>query len=165
MSQDRTITLDEIKAEYAAASDSPGRRMDLVRGTMDLVLDVDAAALEAWLADCVRTEPDPIVRHEAVFVAGALVKYGLLEGDVSFPAIAHAAQTETSTVVRHESVEALSNYSRLESIQLCEDALTDAIEDVRSTAIISLERLSYGKGSEEVKAAALAALERARTPA
>jgi HEAT repeat protein len=145
----------ELEAEFKASTGFPGRRMDIIRGAMDLILDVDCQELEEFLTRVVRDEPDSIVRHEAVFVIGALVSFGAFKGDHAYETILEASRSEESVVVRHESVEALANFRRMESLPALKRALGDPVEDVSATARISLERLSnHEKSPCEVRAAA-----------
>ena len=156
-------TLEQVDAEYRACGDRPGRRMDLVRGTMDMVLDVDCVALEEWLTWVIGSEADPIVRHEAVFAAGALVGFGALTGVTVFPVIVRGTVAEESVVVRHESVEALCNFHTLESVAASAAALADPHIEVSATARITLERIADRSEDAEVSRAATEALATART--
>jgi len=155
------LGMDEYRERYAAFVRFPGRRMDMVRSLMDRILDFDTAEVERFLADVVRDEHDPIVRHEAIFLVGVLVNWGMCKGEVAAPLIRRGAIEERSTVVRHESVEALANFRSVESVGVLERALQDADADVRATAVISLERLSYQDVDDDARLAAQQVLERA----
>ena len=86
----------------------------------------------AAIIRCLKQDPDPVVRHEAAFWLGEL-------GDKdATDALADAALHDRSPLVRHESVEALGWIPTTASRNALEKALNDGDENVRNTAVISL---------------------------
>jgi len=154
----------EIRAELEASAGQPGRRMDLVRSTMDQALELDGVEMEDLLLGVFRDDPDPIVRHEAVFIIGCLVSWGRIQGERAFPLIREASLRDRSVVVRHESVEALSNFHTPGSVEVCVQALEDPHEEVSATARITLERIWHQAAEPTVKESAREALVAAGFP-
>jgi HEAT repeat protein len=154
----------EIRAELEASASLPGRRMDLVRSIMDQALELDGQEMEDLLAGVFRDDPDPIVRHEAVFIIGCLVSWGRIKGEEAFPLIRDASLQDPSVVVRHESIEALSNYHTPASIAVCVQALEDPHVEVSATARITLERIWHQAAEAAVQEEAREALVAAGFP-
>ena len=85
------------------------------------------------IISCLRSDSDPIVRHEAAFWLGEM-------GDPeATQALAEAAVKDTSPLVRHECVEALGWIPTEASKKALQKALQDRDEAVRKTAEISLD--------------------------
>lgn len=82
-------------------------------------------------------DPSPLTRHEAAFTMGQLGYRS------SVPALIESMLHDDSPIVRHESAVALSSIGDDAVIPQLEKAMEDKDEDVRNSALIAFEYLSY----------------------
>lgn len=79
-----------------------------------------------------RDDPNPIIRHDAAFVLGAML------ADEAVDTLAVAASSDESFLVRHESLESLAFLSALPSaVAAITRGIADAHQDVRETAAMA----------------------------
>ncbi len=88
-------------------------------------------------------DPSPLTRHEAAFTLGQLGFNSAL------PALIQAMQRDPSPIVRHESAVALSSIGDESVVPQLKTAIEDKDEDVRNSALIAFEYLSYLRGKRE----------------
>ena len=89
------------------------------------------------LCKVLQEDSSPLTRHEAAFTLGQL---GLKSGA---PALVQAMLDDESAIVRHESAVALSSLGDQNALPQLEKAIADKDEDVRNSALIAWEYLSY----------------------
>lgn len=99
----------------------------------------------ATLCRVLKSDPSPLTRHEAAFTLGQL---GFKS---AAPALIEAMRRDESPIVRHESAVALSSLGDQSVIPHLEKAIEDKDEDVRNSALIAWEYLSYLGRKNEVK--------------
>ncbi len=98
------------------------------------------------LSKVLTEDPSPLTRHEAAFTLGQL---GLSS---AIPALVEAMLHDASPIVRHESAVALSSIGDDVVIPQLKIAIEDKDEDVRNSALIAFEYLSYlGQKREEAR--------------
>lgn len=85
----------------------------------------------------------PLTRHEAAFTLGQLGYRSAV------PALVEAMHHDESPIVRHESAVALSSIGDDEIIPDLKKAIEDEDEDVRNSALIAFEYLSYIRRKRE----------------
>lgn len=130
------MTLSEIEIKYNTESD-PADRMNLITCLLQLE-GVDWALVEAFAANVLLADENPIIRHEAAFVLGDLRESGRIGDGLGATALHHAATLDVSPTVRHEAAEAMHCFAG-EKIELAlHQLLSDPVEDVRLTAAMSL---------------------------
>lgn len=96
------------------------------------------------LCKMLKEDASPLTRHEAAFTLGQL---GYKSG---VAALVDAMKSDPSPIVRHESAVALSSIGDDIAIPELEKAIKDHDEDVRNSALIAWEYLSYLKRSRNV---------------
>jgi len=89
------------------------------------------------LCKVLKEDSSPLTRHEAAFTLGQL---GLKSGA---PALVQAMLDDESAIVRHESAVALSSLGDQNALPQLEKAIADKDEDVRNSALIAWEYLTY----------------------
>ncbi len=89
------------------------------------------------LCNVLKEDSSPLTRHEAAFTLGQL---GLKS---AAPALVKAMLEDESPIVRHESAVALSSLGDQNALPQLEKAIADKDEDVRNSALIAWEYLSY----------------------
>ena len=91
------------------------------------------------LCQVLRQDESPLTRHEAAFTLGQLGYRAAV------PALVHAMLHDKSPIVRHESAVALSSIGDDSIIPQLQKAIEDTDEDVRNSALIAFEYLTYLK--------------------
>ena len=91
------------------------------------------------LAETLKIDPSPLVRHEAAF------SMGQLEFKSAVPALMEAMANDESVLVRHESAVALGSIGEETARQGLVDRLSDPDEDVRLSAEVALADLDFLK--------------------
>ena len=89
------------------------------------------------LCKVLREDPSPLTRHEAAFTLGQLGYASAV------PALVEAMLHDASPIVRHESAVALSSIGDDAVVPQLKKAIEDKDEDVRNSALIAFEYLSY----------------------
>ena len=89
------------------------------------------------LCQVLKEDESPLTRHEAAFTLGQL---GFRS---AIPALVEAMQRDISPIVRHESAVALSSIGDDAIILQLKKAIEDEDEDVRNSALIAFEYLTY----------------------
>ena len=97
--------------------------------------------LENLLVNVLRTDLDPIVRHEAAFSLGKLMQRNAIPGRCASRQLCVSAVEDKSVIVRHEAIEALWCFKDLTVQTTVKTLLDDRHPDIRATAKITLERL------------------------
>ena len=97
------------------------------------------------LCKVLNEDSSPLTRHEAAFTLGQL---GFR---AAAPALVRAMLEDESAIVRHESAVALSSLGDQDSLPQLEKAIADKDEDVRNSALIAWEYLSYQRKKHECK--------------
>lgn len=97
------------------------------------------------LCKVLKEDSSPLTRHEAAFTLGQL---GLKS---AAPTLIQAMLTDESPIVRHESAVALSSLGDQGSLPHLEKAIADKDEDVRNSALIAWEYLTYLRRKNEAK--------------
>ena len=97
------------------------------------------------LCKVLKEDSSPLTRHEAAFTLGQL---GLKS---AAPALVQAMLDDESAIVRHESAVALSSLGDQNALPQLEKAIADKDEDVRNSALIAWEYLSYLRRKEADK--------------
>jgi HEAT repeat protein len=83
------------------------------------------------LREVLADDPDPVIRHDAAFVLGAMM------AEEAEDALIDAALHDPSFLVRHESFESLAFFSPTPAVMAAVEAgLTDEHPDVRETAVM-----------------------------
>jgi len=120
--------------------------------TLPLLLRVHAVCMLEHIGDervvpalckVLNEDPSPLTRHEAAFTLGQL---GFR---AAAPALVRAMLEDESAIVRHESAVALSSLGDQDSLPQLERAIADKDEDVRNSALIAWEYLSYLRKKQE----------------
>lgn len=88
-------------------------------------------------------DPSPLTRHEAAFTLGQLGFSSAIS------ALVEAMLHDSSPIVRHESAVALSSIGDDVVVPELRKAIEDKDEDVRNSALIAFEYLSYLRGKRE----------------
>ena len=89
------------------------------------------------LCRVLKEDPSPLTRHEAAFTLGQLGYRSAV------PALVEAMLNDESPIVRHESSVALSSIGDDSVLPQLEKAIRDRDEDVRNSALIAFEYLTY----------------------
>ena len=89
------------------------------------------------LCKVLKEDESPLTRHEAAFTLGQL---GYRSAG---PALVDAMLHDKSPIVRHESAVALSSIGDDEVVPQLKKAIEDEDEDVRNSALIAFEYLTY----------------------
>jgi deoxyhypusine monooxygenase len=97
------------------------------------------------LCKVLKEDSSPLTRHEAAFTLGQL---GLKS---AAPALVQAMLDDESAIVRHESAVALSSLGDQNALPQLEKAIEDRDEDVRNSALIAWEYLSYLRKKDAAK--------------
>jgi len=95
------------------------------------------------LCQVLKEDDSPLTRHEAAFTLGQLGYRSAV------PALVEAMLHDRSPIVRHESAVALSSIGDEAVIPELQRAIEDEDEDVRNSALIAFEYLTYLKGKRE----------------
>ena len=95
-------------------------------------------------------DESPLTRHEAAFTLGQL---GYRQ---AVPALVRAMLHDESPIVRHESAVALSSIGDDAIIPELKKAIEDEDEDVRNSALIAFEYLTYLKRKKDTETGVLA---------
>jgi len=120
----------------------------LARENLPLLLRVHAVcmlehvgteAIVPALCNVLKEDPSPLTRHEAAFTLGQLGYRS------SIKALIDAMHTDPSPIVRHESAVALSSLGDPSALPELRKATKDTDEDVRNSATIAYEYLTYLK--------------------
>ena len=104
----------------------------------------------APLCHVLKEDESPLTRHEAAFTLGQLGYRSAV------PALVEAMLHDRSPIVRHESAVALSSIGDDAIIPELKTAIEDEDEDVRNSALIAFEYLTYLKGKGETEAQSVA---------
>lgn len=91
------------------------------------------------LCQVLKEDESPLTRHEAAFTLGQLGYRSAV------PALVRAMLDDKSPIVRHESAVALSSLGDDTIIPQLKKAIGDDDEDVRNSALIAFEYLTYLK--------------------
>jgi deoxyhypusine monooxygenase len=102
------------------------------------------------LCQVLEKDESPLTRHEAAFTLGQLGYRSAV------PALVEAMLHDTSPIVRHESAVALSSIGDDSIIPELKTAVEDEDEDVRNSALIAFEYLTYLKGKKTTEAQSVA---------
>ncbi len=89
------------------------------------------------LCEVLKNDPSPLTRHEAAFTLGQLGYRSAV------PALVEAMLHDESPIVRHESAVALSSIGDDAVVTRLKEAMKDKDEDVRNSALIAFEYLTY----------------------
>ena len=89
------------------------------------------------LCQVLKQDASPLTRHEAAFTLGQLGYRSAV------PALVEAMLHDASPIVRHESAVALSSIGDQTVIPELKQAIEDKDEDVRNSALIAYEYLTY----------------------
>jgi len=89
------------------------------------------------LCKILKEDESPLTRHEAAFTMGQLGYRSAV------PALVDAMLHDKSPIVRHESAVALSSIGDDEVVPQLKKAIEDEDEDVRNSALIAFEYLTY----------------------
>ncbi len=89
------------------------------------------------LCNVLKEDTSPVTRHEAAFTLGQLGYRAAV------PALVEAMADDLSPIVRHESAVALSSIGDDSVLPDLEQAIEDKDEDVRNSALIAFEYLTY----------------------
>ncbi len=89
------------------------------------------------LCKVLKEDESPLTRHEAAFTMGQLGYRSAV------PALVDAMLHDKSPIVRHESAVALSSIGDDEVVPQLKKAIEDEDEDVRNSALIAFEYLTY----------------------
>jgi deoxyhypusine monooxygenase len=92
------------------------------------------------LSQVLKEDESPLTRHEAAFTLGQLGYRSAV------PALVEAMLHDRSPIVRHEAAVALSSIGDDAIIPQLKSAIGDEDEDVRNSALIAFEYLTYLKG-------------------
>lgn len=95
------------------------------------------------LCEVLKEDPSPLTRHEAAFTLGQLGYRSAV------PALVEAMFKDESPIVRHESAVALSSIGDDNVLPELERATEDRDEDVRNSALIAFEYLTYIRRKRE----------------
>jgi deoxyhypusine monooxygenase len=95
------------------------------------------------LSEVLSEDESPLTRHEAAFTLGQL---GFRS---AVPALVRAMLHDNSPIVRHESAVALSSIGDDAALPQLKKAIDDEDEDVRNSALIAFEYLTYVKRRKE----------------
>lgn len=99
--------------------------------------DIGNEEMVGPLCKVLKEDESPLTRHEAAFTMGQL---GFRS---AIPALVDAMLHDTSPIVRHESAVALSSIGDDEVVPQLKRAIEDEDEDVRNSALIAFEYLTY----------------------
>jgi deoxyhypusine monooxygenase len=102
------------------------------------------------LCKILKSDESPLTRHEAAFTMGQLGYRSAV------PALVEAMLHDSSPIVRHESAVALSSIGEDAVIAPLKKAIEDDDEDVRNSALIAFEYLTYLKTKREAASEAAA---------
>jgi deoxyhypusine monooxygenase len=108
------------------------------------------------LSEVLANDPSPLTRHEAAFTLGQL---GFRS---AVPALVEAMLRDESPIVRHESAVALSSIGDDSIMPELEKSIRDSDEDVRNSALIAFEYMTYLRKKRERAADRLAVKPRIR---
>jgi len=97
------------------------------------------------LCKVLKEDESPLTRHEAAFTLGQLGYRSAV------PALVEAMLHDKSPIVRHESAVALSSIGEDSVVPELKRALEDEDEDVRNSALIAYEYLTYLSSKHVVK--------------
>jgi len=97
----------------------------------------------APLCRVLKDDPSPLTRHEAAFTLGQLGYRSAV------PALVKAMLHDESPIVRHESAVALSSVGDDTVVSQLKEAIEDKDEDVRNSALIAFEYLTYLRRKRE----------------
>ena len=89
------------------------------------------------LCEVLREDSSPLTRHEAAFTLGQLGYRSAV------PALVESMLHDKSAIVRHESAVALSSIGDDSIVPELKKAIADEDEDVRNSALIASEYLTY----------------------
>jgi len=102
------------------------------------------------LSEVLAHDSSPLTRHEAAFTLGQL---GFKS---AVPALVEAMMRDESPIVRHESAVALSSIGDDSVMPELKKAIKDKDEDVRNSALIAFEYMTYLRKKRESAADRLA---------
>jgi deoxyhypusine monooxygenase len=94
------------------------------------------------LCQVLKEDESPLTRHEAAFTLGQLGFQSAV------PFLVESMLHDKSPIVRHESAVALSSIGDDAIIPQLKKAIADDDEDVRNSALIAFEYLTYLKGKK-----------------
>ena len=117
------------------------QRMDVLEKLVGGIDGDDNCAVENFLVNILRTDKNPVVRHEAAFVLGKLYELGDIQGDITLGQLCDSSLSDRSVVVRHEAPEVLGCFNDDKAITTLQILENDPNYDISMTAQISLERL------------------------
>jgi deoxyhypusine monooxygenase len=103
----------------------------------------------APLSQVLKEDSSPLTRHEAAFTMGQLGYRSAV------PALVEAMLHDESPIVRHESAVALSSVGDPKVIPELKRAIDDKDEDVRNSALIAYEYLTYLQRKQDTDDAAV----------
>ncbi len=106
--------------------------------------DPPASLAKGFLINVLRSDPDPIVRHEAAFMLGELRESNRIDETGAAPALCVAAHEDSSLVVRHESIEAMFAFEGEDVERTLDTMVEDPDDDIRLTAEITIARRQTG---------------------
>ncbi len=95
--------------------------------------------IEDLIADVLKNDENPVVKHEASFELG---EHGVMR---KLPALINASLNDPSELVRHESIEAIGLMGAYRAKKDLKKALKDHNEAVRLTAQIVLKQMERYK--------------------
>lgn len=104
-----------------------------------MLADMNSEAAIPLLANALRKDSSPLVRHEAAFAMGQL------EFKSAVPALLEAMTNDESVLVRHESAVALGSIGDERARESLISRLGDPDEDVRLSAECALADLDFLK--------------------
>lgn len=126
---------------YWAAQQTPSVRFRAIRGILEISDKEFGETVESFLVTVIETDSDPVVRHEAAFTLGELMKEGKIVGVIAVAALCGIIKNETSVLVLHEVAEALAHFNGSSVIATLNRLMEHVSVDVRATAAISLDVL------------------------
>jgi HEAT repeat protein len=102
------------------------------------------------LCRVLKEDQSPLTRHEAAFTLGQLGYRSAV------PVLVDAMLHDKSPIVRHEAAVALSSIGDETVIPQLQEAIEDEDEDVRNSALIAFEYLTYLKQKAQTEAQSFA---------
>ena len=102
-----------------------------------ILADISTESVVRDIGTVLRTDMEPLVRHEAAFSLGQLGYSSAIE------ALSDAVKTDASFFVRHEAAIALGVIGSEKARDVLNGALSDPNEEVRKSATIALANLDY----------------------
>ena len=134
------VDFKQLHKELSIAT-SACQRMDILEKLIGGIDGDDKYYVEDLLVNVLRSDENPIVRHEAAFVLGKLYELGDIQGEITLSQLCDTSLSDSSVVVRHEAAEVLGCFNADKAVATLQFLVNDPNRDISATAQISLERL------------------------